>query len=165
MALTANQNLLSPNKFRLAIARFPNIEFFAQSAPIPGFTTGSVYIPTGAPNDYYEIGDKIRFNDFKVSFILDVNMQTFQEVLSWSNMAMVSKRGAGFNPYSDITVVPLDNQSNANLLFTIHNAFPSDMSDVDLSVKKSEDAPITMDVLFKYSHYTIGSQDLLGNPK
>ena len=162
MDLTTNQNILSPNKFRLAISRFPNIEFFAQTAPIPGFSTGSVYIPTGSPNDYYEIGDKLMFNDFRVGFILDVNMATFQEIFQWANMAMVTKRGSAFKPFSDISIIPLDNQSNANLTFIVHNAFPTDMSDVDLSVKRSEDSPIIMEVAFKYSHYTIGAQDLLG---
>ena len=160
-----NQNLLSQNKFQLVIARFPNIEFFAQSAPIPGFTTGNVYIPTNAINDYYEIGDKLRFNDFKVSFLLDVEMVTFKEIFAWSMLAMTKKRGTDFMPFSNIGVLTLDNQSNANLSFTIHNAFPYEMTDVDMSVKRSEDVPITMDVFFKYSHFTIGAQDVLGNPK
>jgi hypothetical protein len=149
-----NNNYFSPNKFQVVINRFPNVEFFAQDANIPGFTSGNVLRSTTAPSDYYEIGDKIQYNDFKIDFILDEDMETFKEIFNWAMMASVKKR-KDFNPFSDITVIVLTNNSNRNFSFVVKNAFPYLLNDVDLSVRKSEDAPIVMSVLFKYSLYEI----------
>lgn len=149
-----NQNFLSPNKFRVVITRFPNLEFFAQSVNIPGFETDSVHVPTNAPNDYYEIGDKIKFNELKIDFILDEDIQTFKEIFNWSMLSQTTSR-KDFKPFSDITIMVLTNNSNINFQYTIHNAFPYIMDDIDMSTKRSEDSPVLMSVRFKYSHYEI----------
>lgn len=158
-----DQNYLSPNKFQIAIKRFPAVKFYAQSAPLPGFTTNSVWIPTGAAVDYYEIGDKLKFNDFRVEFILDKEMETLQELLKWSYQSQTKSR-ANFNPFSDLSILALTNNSNANFLFKIHNAFPYQLNDVDFSTKKSADQPVIMEVLFKFSHYTLDEGAQSGVP-
>jgi hypothetical protein len=154
MADIVNQNFFSPHKFQVVIARFPNIEFFAQDINIPGFSTDSVHIPTGAPNDFYEIGDKLKFNELKITFKLDEDMQTFKEIFNWSLLSQTKSR-ADFNPFSDISLIALTNNSNTNFQYVVHNAFPYAMSDIDMSTRISEDSPVVMTVFFKYSHYEI----------
>ena len=149
-----DQNPQSPNKYLLAIARFPNTRFFIQEAIIPGFSTNNTSIPTGAFTNYNEIGDKMVFNDFHVSLILDEQFSSFKEIFKWSYSAMTESR-TNFKPFSDITVISLDNNSNSTHLFKLHYAFPAQMSDVPLSVKRNDDTPITMDILFKYAYYSV----------
>lgn len=158
MDAPTDSNFLSVNKFQVAIARFPNVQFYAQSAPLPGFTINSVYMPTGSATSYYEIGDKILFNEFEIQFILDKEMQTLRELLKWSIQSQIKSR-KNFNPFSDMTILALTNNSNPNFLFKIHTAFPYILSDVDFSTKKSADQPVTMTVGFKYSHYSLDSDN------
>jgi hypothetical protein len=159
----SDTNFLSPNKFLLSMNRFPNVKFYAQSCPLPGYTTGSVYIPTGAEVDFYEIGDKLKFSDFRVDFILDKEMQTLRELLKWSYQSQTKSR-KNFNPFSDISVLACTNNSNPQFLWKLHNCFPYQLTDVDFSTKKSPDQPVTMEVLFKFSHYSFDEGKQEGVP-
>ena len=150
----SDQNPQSPNKYLLAIHKFPNTRFFIQEANIPGFATNFTVIPTGAFSNYHELGDKMVFNDFHVSLILDEQFSAFKEIYNWSYSAMTESR-INFKPFSDMTVISLDNNSNSTNLFKLHFAFPAQMSDVSLSVKRNDDTPITLDLLFKYAYYTV----------
>ena len=60
----------SPIQFRFKMTKLPNVEFFVQSANIPGITLGEVTIPTPL-KDISMPGDKITYASLDVSFLVD----------------------------------------------------------------------------------------------
>lgn len=148
-----NTNYLSPNKFKIVMERFPNIEFFAQTVRMPSSVGQTIKMNTNVPYVYHETSDKVIFSDLVVEFILEEDLRTYEELLTWQINA-ASKTREDFNPFSDMTVMFLTNNSNTNANIKFHNVIPEQLSEFTLTPKMSENAPIVLSVNFKFSHIT-----------
>ena len=72
----------SPIQFRFKCTKLPTVEFFVQSANIPGINLGSAQQNT----PLYDIplpGDKITFAALDMSFLVDENLNNYKEIHDW----------------------------------------------------------------------------------
>ena len=63
----------SPVQFRFKCSKLPTVEFFCQSANIPGISIGSASMPTGL-KDIPIPGEKVSYQDLAISFLVDENI-------------------------------------------------------------------------------------------
>lgn len=148
-----NFNLLSPNKFRIVINRFKDVSMFAQRVVIPGATMGTPMRPTNRYTDYFELGDKILYEDLIVSFLLDEDLETQESILQWMKEGASSELDS--ERFSDLSLIVLTNNSNKNKTYKFYNTFPYTTTSAMLDTGLTEDNPLTLDVIFKFSHYEI----------
>jgi len=97
----------SPIQFRFKMTKLPNVEFFIQSANIPGITLGEVTMPTPL-KDISMPGEKITYASLDVSFLVDENLNNYKELHDWIT-------GIGF---------PQDHKQFSDLLATGSDRFP-----------------------------------------
>ena len=72
----------SPIQFRFKCTKLPTVEFFVQSANIPGINLGSAT----QTNPLYDIplpGDKITYSALDMSFLVDENLNNYKEIHDW----------------------------------------------------------------------------------
>jgi len=72
----------SPIQFRFKCTKLPLVEFFVQSANIPGINLGSAT----QTNPLYDIplpGDKITYASLDMSFLVDENLNNYKEIHDW----------------------------------------------------------------------------------
>jgi len=72
----------SPVQFRFKCTKLPEVEFFCQSANIPGISLGSATQPTSL----YDVpipGDKITYQDLSITFLVDENLNNYKEIHDW----------------------------------------------------------------------------------
>ena len=72
----------SPIQFRFKCTKLPTVEFFVQSANIPGISLGSAT----QTNPLYDIplpGDKITYAALDMSFLVDENLNNYKEIHDW----------------------------------------------------------------------------------
>ena len=72
----------SPIQFRFKCTKLPTVEFFVQSANIPGINLGSAQQST----PLYDMplpGDKITFAALDMSFLVDENLNNYKEIHDW----------------------------------------------------------------------------------
>tara|TARA_B100001996_G_scaffold116551_1_gene88256 strand:- start:1398 stop:1997 length:600 start_codon:yes stop_codon:yes gene_type:complete len=72
----------SPIQFRFKCTKLPTVEFFVQSANIPGISLGSAT----QTNPLYDIplpGDKITYSALDMSFLVDENLNNYKEIHDW----------------------------------------------------------------------------------
>ena len=72
----------SPIQFRFKCTKLPLVEFFVQSANIPGINLGSAQQNT----PLYDMplpGDKITFAALDMSFLVDENLNNYKEIHDW----------------------------------------------------------------------------------
>ena len=101
----------SPIQFRFKMSKLPEVEFFVQTANIPGINLGSADITT--PLKEISIpGDKITYSSLDVSFLVDENLNNYKEIHDWIT-------GLGF---------PQDHKQFKNLLGTGADRFPGTTS-------------------------------------
>jgi hypothetical protein len=72
----------SPIQFRFKCTKLPKVEFFCQTANIPGISIGSASMPTGL-KDIPLPGDKVTYQDLAISFLVDENLNNFKEIHDW----------------------------------------------------------------------------------
>ena len=71
------------NQFKIYLPLFPTTEWFVVSANIPGVTLGqaSQYTPFV---DIAVVGDKLEYDNFNMTFIVDEKLINYQEMLNWT---------------------------------------------------------------------------------
>ena len=72
----------SPIQFRFKCTKLPLVEFFVQSASIPGVSLGTAQQNTPLI-DVPLPGDKVTFNSLDISFLVDENLNNFKEIHDW----------------------------------------------------------------------------------
>ena len=72
----------SPVQFRFKCAKLPLVEFFCQSANIPGIGLGEASIPTPL-KDIPIPGEKVTYQDLSISFLVDENLNNYKEIHDW----------------------------------------------------------------------------------
>ena len=94
----------SPIQFRFKMSKLPKVEFFVQTANIPGISLGTATVPTPL-YDYPVPGDTINYSSFDMSFLVDENLTNYKELHDWIN-------GLGFpknhNQFKNLQVTGAD---------------------------------------------------------
>jgi len=163
-----NRNYLSNVGFNFTLARFPKVDFFSNTANLPGLTLGTV----NAPNYLKELplaGDRLVFEDLTLQFIVDEKMENYLAVHNWM-------RGLGFpnsiqdfkdlvtdedgiqdmdRQYSDGTLLVLNNQFNNIARVKFNGLFPYSLSGLQFDATDTDYTSITATVTFKYTIYNI----------
>lgn len=163
-----NRNYLANVGFNFTLARFPKVDFFSNTANLPGLTLGTV----NAPNYLKELplaGDRLVFEDLSLQFIVDEKMENYLAVHNWM-------RGLGFpnsiqdfkdlvtdedgiqdmdRQYSDGTLLVLNNQFNNIAKVKFNGLFPYSLSGLQFDATDTDYTSITATVTFKYTIYNI----------
>ena len=173
-----NKNFLSPVGFKFILNRTPKVAFFSNSAVIPGFSLGTAVQPTYL-KDIDLPGDKLTFNDFSLRFLVDEDLENYNEIQKWM-------RGMGFpesleeiykfqksdpnapqdnkrlNLYSDGTLNVLTSNQVPNFKVKFSDLFPVSLSDLNFDATDTDIDYLTAEVTFKYTIYNL--TDLGDNP-
>ena len=70
------------NQFRIFLPIFPTTEWFIISANIPGVTMGQA-TQTTPFTDMPIVGEKIDFENFEMTFIVDEQLKNYMEIYNW----------------------------------------------------------------------------------
>lgn len=175
-----NRNFLSPVGFKFRLQKAPKVDFFCNSANIPSITLGSA-IQTRYGKNIDVPGDKMNFEDFRIRFLVDEDLNNYMEIQNWM-------RGLGFpyslEQYDDLrTAENLDNIPgtktrsfyeesdgtlqilNSNYLISAqvvyYGMFPTYLSTLQFDATDDDIRYFTAEVNFKYTYYKI--IDSVGN--
>ena len=72
----------SPVQFRFKCSKLPKVEFFCQSANIPGIGLGVADMETPLKSIPFP-GDKVTYQDLAISFLVDENLSNYKEIHDW----------------------------------------------------------------------------------
>ena len=72
----------SPVQFRFKCSKLPKVEFFCQSANIPGIGLGVASIDTPLKSIPFP-GDEVTYQDLAISFLVDENLENYKEIHDW----------------------------------------------------------------------------------
>ena len=114
----------SPIQFRFKMNKIPKVEFFVQTANIPGINLGTATVPSPL-YDYPVPGDKIQYQTLDLSFLVDENLNNYKELHDWIS-------GLGF---------PKNHTQFADLQTTGSDRFPGSTKDT-ATVGRQPRAPL-----------------------
>ena len=147
-----NKSILNKNNFKLIIQKTPTVEYYAQTVTIPGLTFSETIQATGIGVDAYFPGDKISFDTLNVSFLVDEDLENYQEMYNWmtqivpisdskdyqtltgstmNTLGVSSQDENSQNLVSMITLVTNTNKNLPNRYFRFYDAFPISLGSLD----------------------------------
>ena len=175
----------SPTQFRFILNQIPKVQFFVQTANIPGISLGEAVIPTPYKDIPY-VGDKVTYENLTIQFIVDEHLENYIEMHNWmigigfpksrqqftnfrsttsntSNAAGKSQTDIGKvgltvpeRPlYSDATLSILSNKNNPLVEIRFSDCFPVSLSGLDYTQQVSDVEYLTASVDFRYKLYEI----------
>jgi hypothetical protein len=163
-----NTNFLQPTKFTVSFTRIPTVQYFCQSANMPG--VGMNQVPRSTPFlDIKAPGRKLNYNEFKMTFLVDEYLLGWKELYDWF-LSMASP--AGFEErnrlseiqnqknfdkntsFSDFVLTINSGLNNSTTRVQFYNAFPISLSDIELDVKLSADTQSIAAASFYYEYFT-----------
>ena len=163
-----NRNYLSDVGFKFSLAKAPKVDFFSNTATLPGLSLGVV----NQPSYLKEIplpGDRLVYDDFELTFIVDEELENWMAIHNWM-------RGLGFpnsigdfisevtnedglvereRQYSDGTLIVLNNQFNSVARVKFTDLFPVSLSALRFDATNQDYQTITATATFKYLIYNV----------
>ena len=164
----ANKNYLSPVGFKFNIVKTPKVDFFSNSAKIPGIQLGNIKV-----GNYLKAidlpGDNIQFEDLTLQFIVDEDLENYLEIHNWiyglgypesvSEFQDLIRNAQGQKDvkeqFSDGTLAILNSNFNVSARVKFRDLFPISLSALEFTATETDYTYFTATVTFKYLFYTI----------
>jgi len=169
----SNRNLLSPVGFKFVIDKAPKVDFMSNYAGIPAITLGSA-LQTRYGKNIDIPGDKMNFEDFRLRFLVDEDMENYMEIWNWmtglgfpysleqysdlrdnSNSYNSPTLKADFYERSDGTLSILNSNFNVQSQVIFEGLYPVYLSGLDFDATAEDIRYFTAEVTFKYTYYRI----------
>ena len=171
----------SPVQFRFKCSKLPEVEFFCQTANIPGIGLGQVDVETPLKSIPFP-GDKVTYQDLAISFLVDENLNNYKEIHDWiiglgapqnhTQFSTLRDTGTDRFPgqttnspnnnavteggtYSDATLTVLNSKNIAVTEIRFHNIFPTSLGALSYDVQASDVNYLSTSVDFSYMYYEI----------
>jgi len=144
------------------------VQYFCQEANLPGVELGSTEFATPLLN-VPVAGNKLKYNEFKVTFLVDEQLQSWYELYKWmlaigspksfternTLNQMQNQFATPTSYYSDASLTIMSALNNPLLRVNYQRMFPIDLSDIDFDTQKSADTIITATATFRYEYFDI----------
>jgi hypothetical protein len=166
-----NKNFLSPTGFKFVLAKKPKIDFFCDTASIPGINLGVAIQPTYLKNIPIP-GDVLSYDDLSINFNVDEDMENYLEVHNWltqfgfpQNAGQYQQlldedensdgRQTAISGMSDASLIIYNSNYNANIKVNFKDLFPVSLSAIQFETKVNDIQYVTAQAVFKYTIYEI----------
>ena len=164
-----NRNFLSPTGFKFNLARTPKVDFFSNSARIPGITLGDIMVGNylkGVPVP----GDQVQFEDLTMSFIVDESLENYLEIHNWIyglgypktvdqfQQIVLDRQSSEIDnnkQFSDGTLTILNSNFNPMAYVRFTDMFPVSLTTLEFTAEENDYTYFTATVTFKYLLYEI----------
>lgn len=166
-----NKNYLSSLNFKFVLAKYPKVDFFSNSAGIPGINLGVAIQPTYL-KDIPIPGDKITYDDFNLKFFVDENLENYLQVHNWIRGLGYPESVAEYQEFlnqdeynpgvqnassgqSDGSLIIYSSNYNPVAEVVFKGLFPTSLSTIDFDAKSTDVNYVTAEANFKYTLYDI----------
>ena len=163
-----NRNFLSPIGFKLSLATKEKVDFFSNTAKIPGITLG-----TALQGTTYRIldvpGEELAFDDFTMSFLVDEDLKNYMIIHNWMTGLGFPESFQQFKDlttdedglddrklqYCDGTLHILNSNYRDTAMVKFKDLFPTSLTSLDFTASDNDVNYFTAEVTFKYTIYNI----------
>ena len=176
------------SQFKVFLPLFPTTEWFVVRANVPGVSLGQA-VQTTPMIDMPIIGDKLTYDDFYVTFLVDEELKNYTEMHDWLiNCAAPQQRsqfrgkerpdGIPKRPqteimdlvlgnvkqsdrdlYSNLDLFIMSSKNNPVVKIQMVEAFPISLTNIEYSHQESDVTYAECTATFAFSYFTISAID------
>ena len=164
-----NTNFLSPIGFKFQLNNFPAVNYFCQSATLPGISISAIDVATPLKT-IAMAGDEVSFEELSIKFIVDENMKNWLSIYDWiiglgfpseEGQAKYRKLKKDSELTTDATLTVLTSNMNPQIHFRFQECFRLSLSSIAFDSGGTDIDYVTADASFRYDVYTV--ETLLNN--
>lgn len=150
--LTTNKNFLSPVGFQFKISSnlYPNLEYFAVAATLPGLSM------TMAEQSYRGVnlsftGDRLTFDDLSLRVNITEDLDNYIETFDWMHNLAQQKNAEDLKV--DATLLILSSHNNVIKEVEFKGVFPTSITPIEFNAQADSVEFVQMDVGFGYTYF------------
>lgn len=150
--LTTNKNFLSPVgfQFKISSTEYPNLEYFAVGATLPGLSI------TAAEQSYRGVnlaftGDRLAFDDLTLRINVTEDLDNYIETFNWLHNLAQTKNAEDLKV--DATLLILTSHNNVNKEIKFKGVFPTSMTPIEFDAQAESIDYVQMDITFAYTNF------------
>ena len=157
-----NLNQLNVVSFDISFSRLPGVQYFCQRISLPTVVLGETNEPSPFLNLPLE-GDTLTFEAMSLSFIVDEDLQNYQEIYNWmtslgfprdydqfKTLKPAEEASEYSSMFSDMDIMMLTNKSNPNYRVKFTDCFPTSLSSIQFDSTPTGMEPIVVDATFNF---------------
>ena len=150
--LTTNKNFLSPVGFQFKVdsVTYPNLEYFAVAATLPGISITPAETPYRGVNLSFT-GDRLTFDDLAIRVNVTENMENYIETFDWIHN--IAQRGDAEDLKVDATLLILSSHNNVTKEIQFKGVFPTNITPVEFDAQAESVEYVQMDITFAYTNF------------
>jgi hypothetical protein len=157
-----SDNKLSTIDFSLSIKRLAETNYFIQTANVPGVSIAEREQPNRFGGRIFRAGDKITFDELRVTFKVDEDMLNYFEIFDWivglsgpqSPLQRKALIESEYGDVSDGTLLIANSSKNFQHQFSFINMFPKSLSEINFDSKATGHVEYaTAEAIFRFDHY------------
>ena len=158
----SNRNFLSVGGFQLVLNKCPKVDFLCNRANLPGMSLGVANQSTWL-RDIPVPGDKIRYQDFSVNFIVDENLENYLQIYEWITQLGYPESYQQLadlkEERSDATLLILNSNYQTSGRIKFRDLFPVELSGIPFDATIQQQEYFTASVTFKYTMFDVINAD------
>lgn len=148
---TKNFNPAVGSSFLLELPNNPGINYFVQTAEVPGLTMGGIDTPY-KNHQGVQPSNRIDFDPLNVTFLVDENWNNWWSLLLWMYKIRTGKVSIN-DEMVDITLHLVNTNKNLNKRLKFFGAFPTMVSSMQLDSTNIESNVLVCSATFRYQYY------------
>ena len=179
----AKQDYADPTKFKFSIVKLPKVEYFCTQVNLPGISISDNYSQPTPFRDIPLPGEKLRYEPLSVTFLVDENLENYQEIHGWlrglgfpggheefktllagGSDRFPTSKDKGKSPnqggiFSDATLNILTSKNNPVTEVRFNDCFPISLSSLQYNQQATDTDYLTATVTFEYKLYDFASSN------
>ena len=150
--LTTNKNFLSPVGFQFKISsnQYPNLEYFAVAATLPGVNMSATQTPYKGVNLQFT-GDRLQFEELSLRINVTENLENYIETFDW--MHNIIQTNTAEDLKVDATLLILSSHNNVVKEIEFKGVFPTSLSPIQFDAQAESIEYVQMDISFAYTYF------------
>ena len=176
------------SQFKVFLPLFPTTEWFVVRANIPGVSLGQA-VQTTPMIDMPIIGDKLTYDDFYVTFLVDEQLKNYTEMHDWlincaapetrsqfqgkarpdgipqrpqteiMDLILGNVKSSDRDLYSNLDLFIMSSKNNPVVKIQMVEAFPISLTNIEYSHQESDVTYAECTATFAFSYFTISAID------
>ena len=179
----SKQDYADPTKFKFSIIKLPKVEYFCTQVNLPGISISDNYSQPTPFRDIPLPGEKLRYEPLSVTFLVDENLENYQEIHGWlrglgfpggheefktllagGSDRFPTSKDKGKSPnqggiFSDATLNILTSKNNPVTEVRFNDCFPISLSGLQYNQQATDTDYLTATVTFNYKLYDFASSN------
>ena len=175
------QDYADPTKFKFSIIKLPKVEYFCTQVNLPGVSIADNYTQPTPFRDIPLPGEKLRYEPLSMTFLVDENLENYQEIHGWlrglgfpgghAEFKTLLDRGSDRFPtsksttpnqggiFSDATLNILTSKNNPVTEVRFNDCFPISLSGLQYTQQATDTDYLTATVTFEYKLYDFATSN------